>query len=729
MVFSDFMRGCDEKPNEFLLASVMCACAQIGMLELGTQVHDFVVKSGFIYNVYVGTAMINFYAELGKMDDARMVFDELKEKSLVTWTTIITGYCSRGQSDVSLELFHELMGYANVVPDKYIISSVLSACSRLHYLEGGMQMHAYVLRRGSFMDVSVMNVLIDFYLKCGRVRHGRRLFDQFAVKDAISWTIMIAGYMQNSFDTDAVQLFSELHKLGWTPDDFVCSSILTACGSLEALVLGVQVHGYAIKVNLEPDEFVKSSLIDMYSKCNSLTDARRAFDSVVHNNVVSYNAMIEGYSRQDKVEEALNLFHGMRHEMLQPSVLTFVSLLAASASLSALDLSKQIHGLVFKMGMRRNMFIISALIDVYCTCNFLQDARLVFEEINEKDVVVWNAMLFGYTRKLESEEALKLYNQLQEVGEKANEFTFVVMINAASSLASCHGQQFHSQLLKTGFDLDSIVRNALLDMYAKCGCLQDAHKLFNTTKKKDVACWNSMISTCANHGQAEQALSLYRQMLKEGVQPNYVTFVGLLSACSHAGLVEVGLEHFNTMLSCGIEPGTEHYACIVSLYGRAGKPTDAKEFIEKMPVKPAAIVWKSLLSSCQATGDFELGTYAAEKAISSDPADSGSYILLSNIYASKGMWAQVKKIRERMERNLVVKEPGCSWIELNDGAHVFVAKDKSHRKADLIFSVLDKLIQGMKAIGSVPDNDAILASWALGEKAFGAFCQDLLGSS
>ena len=520
---------------------------------------------------------------------------------------------------------------------------------------------------------------------------------------------MIAGYMQNSFDSDAVQLFSEMHKLGWMPDDFVCSSIIISCGSLEALVLGVQVHGYAIKVNLESDEFVKISLIDMYSKCNALNDARRAFDSVILNNVVSYNAMIEGYSRQGKLAEALKHFHGMRHEMLQPSPLTLVSLLGASASLSALNLSKQIHGLVFKMGMPRHMFIISALIDVYCKCNFLQDARLVFEEIHEKDVVVWNAMLFGYARNLESEEALELYNQLQEVGEKANGLTFVAMINAASSLASlCHGQQFQSQLLKTGFDLDPIVANALLDMYAKCGCLEETHKLFNTSKQKDVACWNTMISTCANHGQAEQALSLYRQMLKEGVQPNYVTFVGLLSACSHGGLVEIGLEHFNTMLSYGVEPGTKHYACMVSLYGRAGKLTDAKEFMAKMPIEPASTVWRSLLSSCQATGDYELATYAAEKAISSDPADSGSYILLSNIYASKGMWAQAKKVRERMERNLVVKEPGCSWIELNDGAHVFVAKDKSHCMADLIFSVLDNLIQDMKAVGYVLDNDAVL---------------------
>ena len=217
-----------------------------------------------------------------------------------------------------------------------------------------------------------------------------------------------------------------------------------------------------------------------------------------------------------------------------------------------------------------------------------------------------------------------------------------------------------------------------------------------------------MISTYAQHGEAEDALQMFEGMIKEGIKPNYVTFVGVLAACSHAGLVEYGLRHFELMAHFGIEPGTDHYACIVSLLGRAGKLSEAREFIEKMPIKPAAIVWRSLLSACRVAGNVDIGRYAAEMAISADPSDSGSYILLSNIFASKGMWADVKRLRERMDSNREVKEPGSRWIELNKDVHAFIARDRVHTEADLIYSVLNNLILQIKGVGYVPDTFTLL---------------------
>ncbi|KAL6959364.1 Pentatricopeptide repeat-containing protein [Sarracenia purpurea var. burkii] len=664
--FLEFRESSNEKPNAFILASVIRACTMLGGVGKATQLHGLVVKTGLDQDVYVGTSLIDFYSKNNGIELARFVFDDLSMKTAVTWTTIITGYARSGRSQVSLQLFKQ-MRETDVVPDRYVLSSVLSACSMLEFLEEGKQIHAYMLRRGTDMDVSVSNVLIDFYVKCGRVKTGQKLFTQMPIKNVISWTTMISGYMQNSFDWEAMKLFMDMNRFGWKPDAFACTSVLTSCASHEALEVGKQVHSYAIKVNLEFDEFVKTALIDMYSKCDSLTDARKAFDGMVHLNAISYNAMIEGYSRNEKLYEALDLFHEMRLRSFSPTLLTFVSLLGMSASLFTVELSKQIHSIIVKLGGSLDVFAGSALIDVYSKCSFVKDARCVFEEMNEKDIVVWNAMLFGYVQQLENEEALKLYLELHFSGQKPNEFTFVALITAASNIASLpHGQQFHNQLVKTGLDFDPFVTNAVLDMYAKCGCIEEARKLFDSTTWRDVVCWNSMISTYAQHGEAEEALEMFEEMMKEGIKPNYVTFVGVLSACSHVGLVEDGLRHFESMSRFGIEPGTEHYACIVSLLGRAGKVFEAKYIIEKMPIQPAAIVWRSLLSACRIAGNIELGKYAAEKAISVDPNDSGSYVLLSNIFASKGMWADVKEVRERMELTGVVKEAGCSWTELNN---------------------------------------------------------------
>ncbi|KAK7318536.1 hypothetical protein RJT34_03239 [Clitoria ternatea] len=708
VLFNQFRRSCSEEPNEYILASVIRACTQLGSLSQGLQVHGFVVKGGFVQDVYVGTSLIDFYVKDGCVDEARLIFDGLEVKTTVTWTTIIAGYSKQGRSEVSLQLFNQ-MRECDACPDRYVISSVLSACSMLEFLEAGKQIHGYVLRRGFDIDVALVNGMIDFYLKCHKVKTGRKLFDQLVDKSVVSWTTMIAGCMQNSFHWDAMDLFVEMVRRGWMPDAFGCTSILNSCGSLQALEKGRQVHAYAIKVNIDNDEFVKNGLIDMCAKCDSLTDARKVFDLLPAINAVSYNAMIEGYSRQDKVCEALELFNEMRQVLLPPNLLTFVSLLGLCASLFHLKLCNQIHGLIIKYGVSIDNFAGSALIDVYSKCSCVGDARLVFEEIYDKDIVVWNAMFSGYTQQVENEESLKLYKELQMSRLKPNEFTFAAVITAASNTASLsHGQQFHNQVIKMGLDDDPFVTNSLVDMYAKCGSIGEADKAFSSTTVRDIACWNSMISTYAQHGEAAKALEVFEHMIKEGVKPNYVTFVGVLSACSHAGLLDLGFHHFESMSEFGIEPGIDHYACMVSLLGRAGKIHEAKEFIEEIPIKPAAVVWRSLLSACRVSGHIELGTYAAEMAISCDPTDSGTYILLSNIFASKGMWENVKRVREKMDTSGVVKEPGWSWIEVNNKVHKFIARDTAHRDFALISLVLDNMTLQIKGFSYVANAEALL---------------------
>ncbi|KAJ8565220.1 hypothetical protein K7X08_007796 [Anisodus acutangulus] len=368
----------------------------------------------------------------------------------------------------------------------------------------------------------------------------------------------------------------------------------------------------------------------------------------------------------------------MRDNLILPSRLTFVSLLGASASLFSVELSKQLHGLTIKSGFSADMFVCSILIDVYSKCSSIKEARQVFIEMNEKNIVIWNSMLFGYIQQCENEEALKLFLKLQYCSQKPNYLTFVAVIAASGILVSLlHGLQFHNQIVKAGLDFDPYVTNALVDMYSKCGSLEEAWRMFHSTLQRDIACWNSMISTYAQHGEAKEALNIFEKMINDGLKPNNVTFVGVLSACSHVGFVKEGLDHFYSMSGYGIEPKTEHYVCMISLLGRAGKLVEAMQFIEKMPIPPAAIVWRNLLSAYREAGHIDLGKYAASMAISIDPKDSGSYI--SNIYASKGMWINVKMLREKMDSNGVVKETGRSWIEINnEGSDIFPGIVPSH---------------------------------------------------
>uniref|UniRef100_A0A1D1YMB5 Pentatricopeptide repeat-containing protein At4g39530 n=1 Tax=Anthurium amnicola TaxID=1678845 RepID=A0A1D1YMB5_9ARAE len=707
-LFCCFRRFFRQGPNEFILASVLRACVQLGSIDHAVQVHGVVMKSGFDSDVYVGTTLMICYSKTGYIEAAFAVFDELPVKNSVTWTAIISGYSQTGRSRVSLELFKKMMG-TGVRPDRFVLSSVISACASLCFLEGGEQVHGYVYRNGTEFDISVNNVLIDLYAKCSRVRTARKLFDQMDTINLVSWTTMVSGYMQNSCDSDALNLFSEMNQLGWRSDAFACTSVMTSCGSLMALQQGEQVHGYIIKANLEDDEFVKNGIIDMYAKCNSLVSARSAFDAIPKKNVISYNAMIEGYVSHEDVAESIKLFKRMRSESLSPTLLTFISLLGASASQCEFDLSRQIHGLIIKYGVSLDLFSGSALIDVYSKCLCTDDARAVFEEMEEWDLVVWNAMISGYTQNGREEEALKLFHKLCLAGMRPSEFTFVSLLTASSNLASAlHGLQFHGQIIRAGLESDLHVSNALIDMYAKCGSVTEARALFDKTHGRDVVCWNSMISKYAQHGHAEDALEIFQKMRDGGIEPNYVTFIGVLSACSHAGLVEGGLFHFNSMRhGFQIEPGMEHYACVVGLLGRAGRLHEAKEFIEQMPIEPAAVVWRSLLGACQLFGDTDLGKYASEKATSNNPNDSGSYILLSNILASRDMWVDVEKVRKRMDLSGVTKEPGYSWIEVKNSIHMFASRDEAHAEVNAIYSLLDSLILLSKDAGYTPDTNVI----------------------
>lgn len=708
-LFAAFRKASYEGPNEFLLASALRACTQSRAVSFGEQVHGIAVKLDLVANVYVGTALVNLYAKVGCMGAAMSVFDALPAKNPVSWTAVITGYSQGGMGVVSLELFKK-MGMEGVRPDRFVLASAASACSALSFLEGGRQLHGYAYRSAAETDASVINVLIDLYCKCSRLSLARTLFDSMENRNLVSWTTMIAGYMQNSFDAEAMAMFCQMSQAGWQPDVFSCTSILNSCGTLVAIWQGRQVHTHAIKANLESDEYVKNALIDMYAKCEHLTEARAVFDALAEDDVISYNAMIEGYARQGDLTAAIDVFSKMRYCSLRPNLLTFVSLLGVSSSQSAIELSKQIHGLITKSGTSLDLYVGSALIDVYSKCSLVDDAKVVFKMMHNRDMVIWNAMIFGHAQNEQGEEAVKLFNQLRVSGITPNEFTFVALVTVASTLASMfHGQQFHAQIIKAGADNDPHVSNALIDMYAKCGFIEEGWLLFESTCGKDVICWNSMISTYAQHGHAEEALRVFQMMGEAGVEPNYVTFVGVLSACAHAGLVDEGLLHFNSMKTkYAIEPGTEHYASVVNLFGRSGKLHAAKEFIERMPIEPAAAVWRSLLSACHLFGDVEIGRCAAEMVLLADPKDSAPYVLMSNIYASKGLWADVQKLRQGMDCAGTVKEPGYSWIEVMKEVHTFIARGREHPQAEVIYSVLDELTSLLQDSGYLPDTSELI---------------------
>nr|ABK26521.1 unknown [Picea sitchensis] len=284
------------------------------------------------------------------------------------------------------------------------------------------------------------------------------------------------------------------------------------------------------------------------------------------------------------------------------------------------------------------------------------------------------------------------------------------ILRACASVAALEqGKQVHADIIKIGFELDVSVSNGLVDMYGKCGRIEDAQEVFSKLLEPDVASWNAMISGLAQHGCGKEAVLLFEQMLQTGVKPNQITFVVVLSGCSHAGLVDEGRNYFDSMTrDHGISPKAEHYSCMVDLFGRAGCLDEALNFINQMPVEPNASVWGSLLGACRVHGNIELAERAVEQLIELTPENPGTYVLLSNIYAAAGRWDDAGKVRKMMKDRSVKKEPGCSWIEVQNKVHPFIVGDSSHPQIEEIYETLETLTLQMKAAGYIPNTNFVL---------------------
>ncbi|KAG6625722.1 putative pentatricopeptide repeat-containing protein At1g68930 [Carya illinoinensis] len=635
------------------------------------------------------------------------------------------------------------------------------------------KLHCHIIKTLTDVETFLSNNLINTYSKLGNIKYARRMFDQIPhpnhfswntilsayskqghllemqlifdrmpEKDGISWNSLISGYASHGSLVESVKVYKLMFKKGPTNLNRITFSTMLILSSNQGCVdLGSQVHGHIVKFGFQSYQFVGSPLVDMYSKMGLIYDAKRVFDEMPEKNVVMHNTMITGLLRHGIVEDARRLFQGMherdsvswttmigglaqngwsreavevlremRSEGLDMDQFTFGSALAACGGLLALEEGKQIHAYIIRTDHENNVFVGSALVDMYCKCKSIKFAEAVFMRMTSKNVVSWTAMLVGYGQNGYSEEAVRIFCNMQRNGIAPDEFTLGSVISSCANLASLEeGAQFHAWAVVSGLISFITVSNALVSLYSKCGSIRHSHRMFNDMKIKDEVSWTALVSGFAQFGEAKETIDLFERMLAQGLEPDEVTFIGVLSACSRAGLVEKGHRYFELMINeHGITPLPDHYACMIDLLSRAGRLEEAKDFINKMPFHPDAIGWATLLSSCRFYGNIEIGKWAAETLMELEPQNPASYILLANIYAALGKWKDVAQLRRGMREKGVRKKPGCSWIKYKNRVHIFSADDQSSPFLDQIYSELEKLNCKMVEEGYVPDMSYVL---------------------
>jgi pentatricopeptide repeat protein len=414
-------------------------------------------------------------------------------------------------------------------------------------------------------------------------------------------------------------------------------------------------------------------------------------------NAVSCNAMMAGFAQNGFVEEALKLFQEMPHR----NVISWNSMITGYALSGQVDEALKL----FQEMPERDVISSNAMIAGYSQNGHVDEAVKLFHTMPERDVVSWTAMIAGYAQNGHFEEALEFFGQLLRTCLKPSSDTFACILPACANLTALeHGRKLHENIIRIGFQYDVFVGNALIDMYAKCGIVESACKVFDKISNRSVVSWTAMIGGYALNGLGIEALQVFKQMQLSGTNPDAVTFVGVLSACCHAGLVDDGCQYFDYMTrNYNITPTMEHYCCMVDLLGRAGNLEEAWDFINRMPIKPGPSVWGSLLAACRIHTNIELGKYAAESLFELEPENGAPYVLLSNIYAAAGRWDDIEKVRRLMKDKRIKKEPGHSWIEVNKQVYGFLVEDRSHPLMQKIYDNLEKLSGQMKEAGYAPD--------------------------
>ncbi|XP_021900943.1 pentatricopeptide repeat-containing protein DOT4, chloroplastic-like [Carica papaya] len=601
-----------------------------------------------------------------------VVFDEMRERDVVSWNTLLGVFSVHGFSLEAINLFSEMNLRSGFRPNMVTLVSLLPVCAELEDEVMVRQIHGYSVKVGLDLLLIIGNSLVDTYGKCRNSKASKQVFEEMAERNEVSWNTMINSFAYMNCNEDALDMFRMMIKTGIKPDSVTISSLVSVLAELECLNFGKEIHGFCLRMGIESDIFVANSLVDMYAKSGQLRGASNVFCKMGIKNVVSWNAMVANFARNGLELDAVELVREMQTCGEIPDSVTLTNLLPACARAGLFCSGKEIHARIIRMGSGIDLFLSNALIDMYAKCDCLNLARRVFD-ISLRDKISYNSLIISYSQTNNCAESLILFSKMGLIGMKHDMITFVGVISACANLAAIkQGKEIHALSIRKYFHTHLFVANSLLDFYTKCGRIHLATKVFDRIVNKDAASWNTMILGYGMLGELDIAINLFQAMKEYGVKPDSVTYIAMLSACSHKGLVEKGKQYFKEMKVEKIKQAQVHYACMIDLLGRAGHMVEAVELIKSMPVAPGVDIWGALLGACRIHGNIELGSWAAENLFKLKPQNCGYYVLVSNMYAEAGEWDEASKVRELMKSRGTKKNPGCSWVQIRDQVHAFV---------------------------------------------------------
>ncbi|KAF8411687.1 hypothetical protein HHK36_004245 [Tetracentron sinense] len=609
---------------------------------------------------------------------------------------------------------------------------ILQNCKSIRELK---QTHLQIFIHGLQDSNFVLPKLISLSSTFHSLDYAVQIFENSHHRNVFVYNTMIECFIGRNCRKDAFHIFNRMNASSIASNSFTITFLLRSCESFEALKDGNQIHTHTVKSGFGSSVFVQNTLLDFYSKCSGNIDsACRVFEEMLERDVISWNSMIGAYMARGETESAIHLFDSMPEK----NVVSWNSIITG---LSKAGNMESAH-LVFQRMTKRNEVSWNAMISGYMRKGDVINARSIFDEMPEKsvvswtamitgyanigdltsasdlfnrmpikNVVSWNAMIAGYVHNHLFDQALCVFHHMLINGEcRPNEATLISILCACSHLGNLeNGKWIDSYIKKNKIELSISLGNALVDMLAKCGDVENAKAVFHRMTRRNIITWTTMVSGLAMNGQCGEALALFDTMCREGIEPDDVIFISVLSACNHGGLVEEGRRVFDQMRrEFNIKPRIEHYGCMVDLLGRAGKLEEAVKFITSMPLEPNAVIWATLLGSCKTYRNEELLELVTRMILDQEPSNPGYLMQISNLNASVGRWEDALSIRAAMKQEGIEKVPGCSSIQIRNRVHEFIARDTRHAQRKKIYGTLDSLHEHLRVVGDVPSNATVV---------------------
>ncbi|KAG6654198.1 pentatricopeptide repeat-containing protein At2g03380, mitochondrial isoform X1 [Carya illinoinensis] len=525
--FYSRMRICVSECDNVVFSIVLKACCELRNLDEGRKVHCQIVKAGSP-DSFVMAGLVDMYAKCRDIGNSRQVFDEILDRNVVSWTSMIVGYVQNDCPEEGLILFNR-MREGLVEGNKFTVGSLVTACTDLRALHQGKWLHGYVIKNGFEFNSFLVTALLNMYVKCGEVRDARSVFDELSTIDLISWTAMIVGYAQSGHPNEALKLFQDEKWVDLLPNSVTTATVLSACAQLGNLNLGRSVHGLGIKLGLgEPP--VRNALIDMYAKCHMIRDARYIFETVFDKDVITWNSIISGYFLIGYACEALELFNQMRSNSVSPDAVTLVCALSGCASLGDLQVGSSLHAFSIKEGLQSSsVYVGTALLNFYAKCGDVKSARIVFDGMGEKNTITWSAIIGGYGMQGDGSGSLALFNDMLKEKLEPNEVIFTTILSACSHTGMIgEGWRCFNLMCQTYNFVPAMKHYAcMVDLLARAGKLEEALNFIeNMPVQPDVSLFGSFLHGCGLYARFDLGEVVIQKMLD--LRPNEASYYVLM---------------------------------------------------------------------------------------------------------------------------------------------------------------------------------------------------------